>query len=120
MEDQQMEKLQNACIIICMACESAQEAISKAMAALSACFSDIYIQYEQLQENLAAACMQEFSTLDEKAIQDFMAEIAQAYQETPPPKKKPRPPKYVGPVNKANYCYNRPPRRARSSCYIRK
>lgn len=29
----------------------------------------------------------------------------------------PRPPKRIEPVNKANYTYNRPQRRARSSCH---
>lgn len=36
------------------------------------------------------------------------------------PRKIPRPPKRLTPVNKANYAANRPPKRARSSCYIRR
>ena len=32
-------------------------------------------------------------------------------------RKTPRPPKRLGPVNKSNHTTNRPPRRARSSCY---
>ena len=33
------------------------------------------------------------------------------------PRKTPRPPKRLGPVNKANFTASRPPKRARSSCY---
>lgn len=58
------------------------------------------------------------------AAQDFLAameELAELALDMPPyfHQKTPRPPKCLGPVNKANYTANRPPRRARSSCYKR-
>lgn len=37
-----------------------------------------------------------------------------------PKRELPRPPRYLGPVNKANYTANRPHRRARSNCYTRR
>ena len=42
------------------------------------------------------------------------------YQEVIPKRELPRPPRYLGPVNKANYTANRPMRRARSNCYARR
>lgn len=51
---------------------------------------------------------------------DSLAAMAEEPADIPPPKKMPRPPKRAGPVNKANYAANRPQRRARSSCYIRR
>ncbi len=46
----------------------------------------------------------------------YFAEIAEEMADIPPPRKLPRPPKRTGPVNKANYTANRPPRVARSTC----
>lgn len=57
----------------------------------------------------------EFASAD---LSTDMADLADAAEDIPPPKKIPRPAKYIGPVNKANYAANRPPRRARSSCRI--
>lgn len=53
-------------------------------------------------------------------ISERMQELAEMAEDLPPITKKkiPRPPKSIGPVNKANYTANRPPRNARSSCRI--
>ena len=50
----------------------------------------------------------------------LMEELAVDPADLEVPRKMPRPPKRLGPVNKANYTASRPPRRARSSCYIRR
>lgn len=49
---------------------------------------------------------------------DKLQELAELAADMPPfiHKKLPRPPKRTGPVNKANYTANRPPRVARSTC----
>lgn len=47
-----------------------------------------------------------------------LAALAVEPEDIPLPKKTPRPAKYIGPVNKANYTENRPTRRARSSCRV--
>lgn len=49
-----------------------------------------------------------------------MADLADDLDEIIPTKKLPRPPKRIGPVNKANYAANKPPRVARSSCRTNK
>lgn len=56
-----------------------------------------------------------------QTIQEAIETMFNNIEELPPESKEThRPPKYLGPVTKTNYSYNRPPRRARSSCYIRK
>lgn len=66
----------------------------------------------QLEELLQAiARMQEAY----ENLADYADDIADIDKEEIP-----RPPKRIGPVNKANYTYNRPQRRARSSCHIKK
>ena len=50
-----------------------------------------------------------------ESLADYADDIADIDKEEIP-----RPPKRIGPVNKANYTYNRPQRRARSSCRITK
>ena len=49
-----------------------------------------------------------------------LQELAEFVEDMPPiiQKKIPHPPKYIGPINKANYTANKPPRRARSNCRI--
>jgi hypothetical protein len=49
--------------------------------------------------------------------QVLMEELAVDPADLELPRKTPRPPKRLGPVNKANFTASRPPRRARSSCY---
>lgn len=60
--------------------------------------------------------------MNEIAELDLAELIPQQAEDMPPlpPTRISRPPKYIGPVNKANYAANRPPKRARSSCYIRR
>ncbi len=49
--------------------------------------------------------------------QALMEELAIEPADLEAPRKVPRPPKRLGPVNKANHTASRPPKRARSSCY---
>lgn len=49
--------------------------------------------------------------------QVLMEELAVDPADFEAPKKILRPPKQLGPVNKANHTASRPPKRARSSCY---
>ena len=65
-------------------------------------------------EELRAA----FAALQEAARRITEA-IAEAVTQAVEPQRPeiPRPPKYLGPVNKANHTASRPPKRARSNCY---
>lgn len=64
-----------------------------------------------------ATLLEAMEAMREQVLMEEFAED-RAYLEAP--RKVPRPPKRLGPVNKANYTASRPPRRARSSCYIRR
>lgn len=67
--------------------------------------------YDELEELLQA-----IERMNEtECLADYAEDIADIDKEEIP-----RPPKRIGPVNKVNYTYNRPQRRARSSCYIKK
>ena len=52
--------------------------------------------------------------------QYMLDELAEDPADLEAPKKILRPPRRLGPVNKTNHAASRPPRRARSSCYIRR
>lgn len=63
----------------------------------------------------AFAALQEAGRRLAAAIAEAVAEVVE-----PPRPEIPRPPKCLGPVNKANHTASRPPKRARSSCYKRR
>lgn len=46
------------------------------------------------------------------------ADLAEESVDIPPPRKIPRPPKRIYPVNRVNFAANKPHRRARSNCRI--
>lgn len=75
--------------------------------------------YRELQAG--AETRDPFAELLQAMEQSLQAELAELAEDMPPlpPPKIPRPPKYLGPVNKANHTASKPPRRARSSCYKR-
>ena len=113
MDETQMEDLKRACVIIGRNISSAVDSIKAAMAALQAkelAFSFGFDSADDMRESLNAL-IRDF-TAAEEAISSFADEA----EPIPPQKKPPRPPKCLGPVNKANYTANRPPRMARSSC----
>jgi hypothetical protein len=120
MTDEQWEALKDACVIMGQALSDTAEALRAAVYALdektrgfTAAMQEEAATRDELQELLQAM---ERQLLDELQLADYAEEPA----DIEPPRKQPRPPKCLGPVNKANYTANRPPRRARSSCYIRR
>lgn len=64
-----------------------------------------------------AELLQALEDIQKQCLLDELAAFAEdpAYLATP--RKVPRPPKRLGPVNKANHTASRPHKRARSSCY---
>ncbi len=76
------------------------------------------LQAEAVNRDPIAELLQ---AMDFMEAQAQMMELAELVDDMPllPPPKIPRPPKYLGPVNKANYTASRPPKQARSSCYKR-
>lgn len=76
------------------------------------------LQAEAVNRDPIAELLQ---AMDFMEAQAQMMELTEPIDDIPlqPHPKIPRPPKYLGPVNKANYTASRPPRQARSSCYKR-
>ena len=131
-----LEKLSGIVVIIG---DGAQQ-IAKAVAAVARVIAAITIDaatscavrekerelYRQLQAEIDARdpLAELLQAADGMATQDLLAameELAELALDMPPyfRQKTPRPPKCLGPVNKANHTASRPPRRARSSCYKR-
>lgn len=116
MDNEQYEEFLQNCIIVGECLARAAEAAARAMiiaqgyiADIVADMCDIYYVVdprEELQQAIERI----------KAMAD-MDDLADDLDDIIPTKKLPRPPKRLGPVNKANYSHNRPQRRARSSCY---
>ena len=67
-----------------------------------------------------AELLQAMEEIRERCLLDELAAFGEDPADLEIPRKVPRPPKRLGPVNKANFTANRPPKRARSSCYIRR
>lgn len=131
-----LEELNRALVIIGDSFQQVAKAAASAARAIAAATMEA-ISYTSAQEKemelyrelQAGADIQDpFAELQQAAekvaAQDFLdalAELAELALDMPPylHQKPPRPPKYLGPVNKANHTASRPPRRARSSCYKR-
>lgn len=114
MDDLQLERLKSVCVIIAEGFQRAAEAFRAAAAAfeaeavaeaLSVDFGYKADEYEELLRRIGE--LGTVVTLDN---------LEEAPEDIPQHRKMPRPPKRTGPVNKANYTANRPPRVARSSC----
>lgn len=78
---------------------------------------------------IVAAIIDEFNAIAAALINADISSMKEAFEKLleeisdlpyTPKRKLPRPPRYLGPVNKANYTANRPMRRARSNCYTRR
>lgn len=119
MTDQQIEKLKSACVIIGEGLYRAVEALGYAADAFvreaeaKALGIDLGRTLDDEKDDSYAELARHFDEI--RAMQE-LTDYAEEAELIPPPKKIPRPAKYIGPVNKANYTANRPPRRARSNC----
>lgn len=114
MDETQMEELKRALAVIAENVAAAVDGIKAAIDALQV--ADIFGGCESLEDaqDSFAALLRGFS---EAEVTDYLSTLVEEVASIPPPTKKPpRPPKRTGPVNKANYTANRPPRVARSSC----
>ena len=115
MDDLQIEELKRACVVIGEAIDRAVEMIRVSIDGMVEAAARVYEANKQeedisdLLENLQRA-------FDEFEATELLSQIAIEPVDIPPPKKIPRPPKRLCPVNKVNYAANRPPRRARSNC----
>lgn len=115
MDDLQIEELKRACVLIGETIDRVAETLREAIDGMVEAASRVAEAAEQdrdsrnLLEDLQRA-------IDEFKAADLFQQIGDNSEDIPPPKKIPRPPKRLGPVNKANYAANRPQRMARSNC----
>lgn len=121
MDNRLTELLINPIVVVIEGCGYAAKALKELVDSFVAAFSmeTDPIWEDSIRdpvEELARAIEEMGGTIDTEKLQEF-AEIA-ADMAPIIHKKIPRPPKCTGPVNKANFSANRPPRRARSSCRI--
>lgn len=114
MNDEQWEELQRACVIVGESMAKAAAAAVEAMVIVAANISDIVADVcDHYEDDPREELLKAIERIKELADQDNLADDLDDFI---PAKKLPRPPKRLGPVNKANYSHNRPQRRARSSC----
>ena len=122
MDDLQIEELKRACVIISEGFQRVADALGILAAALGTAAAnamDIDPQAETWDDDKCDTIadlrrrLEEMYALHAKGEFTEMAEVS---ADIPPPKKIPRPPKRLGPVNKENYAANRPLRMARSNC----
>lgn len=116
--DDLSERLKSACVVIGEAIQIAVEALGAVAAAfgtgdiVEAAGAVCRIWCDKNDDG----CAELARRFDEIRAMQELADYAEESEPIPPPKKIPRPAKYIGPVNKANYTANRPHRVARSSC----
>ncbi len=119
MDDLQIERLKSAIVVMGEGLQRSAEALADAAAAFArgaeakALGADLDHIWDEKQDDYCAELARHF---DEIRAMLELADYAEEAEPIPPPKKIPRPAKYIGPVNKANYTARRPPRVARSSC----
>lgn len=113
MDETQMEELKRALVVIGENIAAAVDGIKAMMDTLQA--ADFFGGCESADDmqDRFAALLRDFS---EAEATGYLPALVDEADPIPPTKKPPRPPKRTGPVNKANYTANRPPRVARSSC----
>jgi hypothetical protein len=126
------DELNRAMVIICDSLQRTAKAAARAARALAtataeaiSCAAAQEKEMELYRELQAGAETRDpFAELlqaMEQSLQAELADLAELAEDAPPLPQTItlRPPKYLGPVNKANHTASRPPRRARSSCYKR-
>lgn len=124
MTDSQMERLKDACIIIGESLQGAAEALRSIAAAFEtaqiakAMDVDLGSIWKDGEQDAMNALMRKMNEIGGGIDTEMLQELAEMVEDMPPivHKKMPRPPKRLGPINKANYSANRPARRARSNC----
>ena len=122
MDEQKIEALTKGIVI---AGEAAAQAARRFREAQAAYLEDktreaiAEIEEEQKPDQITAL-LQAMEELQERCLVDELAAFGYDPADLETPRKVPRPPKRLGPVNKANHTASRPPKRARSSCYIRR
>ena len=119
MDDQKIEAIARSVVIVGEAAVQAARRLREALvdfeeAALREAIAEIE---EDEKLDPFAALLQAMEEIRERCLLDELAAFAEDPADLETPRKVPRPPKRLGPVNKANFTASRPPKRARSSCY---
>lgn len=115
MDDLQIEELKRACVVIGEAIDRVAETIRVVIDGMVATAMEVAEAHKQ-EDDYRDPFEALKRAIDDMDATDWLSQIAIEPVDIPPPKKIPRPPKRLGPVNKVNYAANRPPRRARSNC----
>lgn len=119
MDKQRIDAIANALVIVSETAAFAARKFGEAMAAFTeATLREAIFQIEEDENCDPFATLREAMREIEK--QALIGELAEDPADLELPRKTPRPPKRLGPVNKANFTASRPPKRARSSCCIRR
>ena len=115
MDNEQLEKLSHACVVIGSCLAESAKSVAELAAFLEDNLSDQLddVDYYHAQDSIDTLIQAIEKIREVECLADYADDIADIDMEEIP-----RPPKRIGPVNKANYTYNRPQRRARSSCRI--
>lgn len=119
MDKSELETVARILVLVAESAAIAARRLREAMAAFEeATLREAIVQIEE-NENCDpfAELLQAKEEIRERCLMDELAAFAEDPAHLKPPRKVPRPPKRLGPVNKANHTASRPPRRARSSCY---
>lgn len=119
MEKQKIEAIARSVVIVGEAAAQAARRLREALVAFEeATIREAICRIEE-DENRDpfAELLQVMEEIRERCLLDELAAFAEDPADIETPRKVPRPPKRLGPVNKANFTASRPPKRARSSCY---
>ena len=118
MDEQVTKKLRIVAIIESVEFAKLCEAVKAVIAAFAEKATDLGTVGCQCVEDLRDPFADLLRAMRDVAAGGIDMELLQELADMPTPirKKLPRPPKRTGPVNKANYTANRPPRVARSTC----
>ena len=111
MNSENIDELSRLCVIIVEHMTEAAKFAAQSVKIIADSFADLMDHYE-------VTSIDEMQQLIERIKEnpDLLADYAEEPAEIDKPER-PRPPKKIGPVNKANYAHNRPQRIARSCCH---
>lgn len=122
MDNPKIEAIARSVVIVGEAAAQATRRLREALVAFEeAALREAIAEIEEDEKlDPFAALLQAMEETRERCLLDELAAFAEDPASLETPRKVPRPPKRLGPVNKANFTASRPPKRARSSCYIRR